>query len=323
MNVHESALSSSMQMYLVKIKRLDSEVNPVPLSLLAESLQISPVSVNEMCRKLDEMELIQYQPYKGASLTDEGNLQAEKILRRHRLWEVFLVEKLHFDYSTAHQMADDLEHATSKELADQLDEYLGCPKFNTEGKEIPTGDKTRRNIKTMKLSDLGVGSEGYYFSDELDENVAEFFSGVNLRKGKQLKVLGKTSNQMIILSGVESIHISREIAEKITVAESKTNPFNNSRDTTNKERPVQEKIIETKTLRDLKIGQTGVVVRVKGKGSIKQRMMDMGLVSGSEVKVIRVAPLGDPIEINLKGYNLSLRKSEAQDIVVEISGESK
>ena len=182
-------------------------------------------------------------------------------------------------------------------------------------------------MKTMKLSDLGVGSEGYYFSDELDENVAEFFSGVNLRKGKQLKVLGKTSNQMIILSGVESIHISREIAEKIAVAELETNTFNNSKDTcvdkTNKERTMQEETIEMKTLKDLKIGQTGVVVRVKGKGVIKQRMMDMGLVSGSEVKVIRVAPLGDPIEISLKGYNLSLRKSEAQDIVVEISGESK
>ena len=325
MNPHKSALSSSMQMYLVSIKRLDNEINPVPLSLLAESMNISPVSVNEMCRKLDEMELIQYQPYKGASLTDEGNLQAEKILRRHRLWEVFLVEKLHFDYPTAHQMADDLEHATSKELADQLDEYLGRPKSNTEGKEIPAGDRTRRNMKTMKLSDLGVGSEGYYFSDELDENIAEFFSDVNLRKGEQLKVLGKTSSQMIILAGVEPIHISREIAEKIAVAESETNAFNNSRDTSadknNKERPMQEKTIEMKTLKDLKIGQTGVVIRVKGKGSIKQRMMDMGLVSGSEVRVIRVAPLGDPIEISLKGYNLSLRKSEAQDIMVEISGE--
>ena len=86
---------------------------------------------------------------------------------------------------------------------------------------------------------------------------------------------------------------------------------------------MQEETIEMKTLKDLKIGQTGVVVRVKGKGVIKQRMMDMGLVSGSEVKVIRVAPLGDPIEISLKGYNLSLRKSEAQDIVVEISGEGE
>jgi len=327
MNSQKLELSSSMQMYLVKIKRMESEFNPVPLSLLAESLQISPVSANEMCRKLDEMELIRYQPYKGASLSDEGNLQAEKILRNHRLWEVFLVENLHFDYLTAHQMADDLEHATSKELADQLDEFLGCPKFNPEGKEIPAGDKAGRNIQTMKLSEMGVGSEGYYFSDELDENIAEFFSDVNLRKGERLKVLGKTSSQMIIQAGDEFIHLSREIAEKIATAKLETNTSNDSRDSavnkTNKEKAMQEKIIKKKTLKDLKIGQTGVVVRVKGKGSIKQRMMDMGLVPGSEVKVIRVAPLGDPIEIMIKGYNLSLRKSEAQDIEIETSGENE
>jgi len=327
MNSHESALSNSMQMYLVKIKRMESEVNPVPLSLLAESLQISPVSVNEMCRKLDEMELIRYQPYKGASLSEEGNLQAEKILRRHRLWEVFLVEKLHFDYLKAHQMADDLEHATSKELADQLDEFLGCPKFNPEGKEIPAGDAAVRNIQTMKLSEMGVGFEGYYFSDDLDESIADFFSDVNLRKGERLKVLGKTSSQMIILAGDELIHISREIAEKVVIAELEANAVNDSRNIAvekyNKERAMQGKVTEKKTLRDLKIGQSGVVVSVKGKGSIKQRMMDMGLVSGSEVKVIRVAPLGDPIEINLKGYNLSLRKSEAENIVVEIYGEDE
>ncbi|MCD6577631.1 MAG: FeoA domain-containing protein [Anaerolineaceae bacterium] len=327
MNSRELSLSSSMQMYLVKIKRLDSEVNPVPLSLLAESLQISPVSANEMCRKLDEMELIQYQPYKGASLTIEGNLRAEKILRRHRLWEVFLVEKLHFDSLTAHQMADDLEHATSKELADQLNKFLGCPKFNPEGKEIPAGDKASRKIQTIKLSEMGVGSEGYYFSDELDKNIAEFFSDVNLKKGERLKVLGKTSSQMIIQVEDEFIHISKEIAEKIAVAELETRASNNGKTSTvkktNKEKTMRKKIIKKITLKDLKIGQSGVVVHIKGKGSIKQRMMDMGLVSGSEVKVIRVAPLGDPIEIRLKGYNLSLRKSEAQDIEIEISGENE
>ena len=80
---------------------------------------------------------------------------------------------------------------------------------------------------------------------------------------------------------------------------------------------MQEKVIEKMTLKDLKIGQTGVVVSVKGKGFIKQRMMDMGLVPGSEVKVIRVAPLGDPIEITVRGYELFLRKDDAEMIEVE------
>jgi len=316
-----------MEMYLINIKRLGNEVDPVPLSLLAESLQISPVSVNEMCRKLDEIELIQYQPYKGATLTAKGNLHAEIIIRGHRLWEVFLVNNLHFDYLTAHQMADDLEHVTSKELANRLDKFLGYPKFNPEGKEIPTGERNSQKIRTLKLSEIGVGSKVYYFSDELNGTIAEFLSDVNLRKGEQIKVLGKTSKKMIVLAGNEPIHISRVIAEKIAVVELETNQpveIGAAKSQINKkEKNMQKKIIKTKTLKDLKTGQKGMVVSVKGKGSIKQRMMDMGLVSGSEVKVIRVAPLGDPIEISLKGYNLSLRKSEAKDIRVEVSEETE
>ncbi|MEA3396612.1 MAG: FeoA family protein, partial [Chloroflexota bacterium] len=72
-------------------------------------------------------------------------------------------------------------------------------------------------------------------------------------------------------------------------------------------------------LHELKVGQRGVIVHVSGKGSTKRRMMDMGLVPGSEVQVVRVAPLGDPIEFTVKGYSLSLRKSEANNVQVEIS----
>ena len=72
-------------------------------------------------------------------------------------------------------------------------------------------------------------------------------------------------------------------------------------------------------LHELKVGQRGVIIHVSGKGPIKRRMMDMGLVPGSEVQVVRVAPLGDPVEFTVKGYSLSLRKSEASNIQVEIS----
>ena len=71
-------------------------------------------------------------------------------------------------------------------------------------------------------------------------------------------------------------------------------------------------------LEKLEIGQKGTIISLTGKGPIKQRMMDMGLVPGSEVEIIRVAPLGDPIEINLKGYNLSLRRNEAKNVMVEV-----
>lgn len=72
------------------------------------------------------------------------------------------------------------------------------------------------------------------------------------------------------------------------------------------------------SLDQLKVGQAGTVVRVGGAGPGRRRMMDMGLVTGAEIKMVRVAPLGDPIEFEVKGYNLSLRKSEARDITVEV-----
>ena len=114
-------LSDSMQMYLVTIARLRDNGNPVPLSLLADTLSISPVSVNEMCRKLQDQGLVVYQPYRGALLTDVGDERACHILRRHRLWEVFLVDKLGFDYDEAHNVACQLEHATPDAVADRLD----------------------------------------------------------------------------------------------------------------------------------------------------------------------------------------------------------
>ena len=79
-----------------------------------------------------------------------------------------------------------------------------------------------------------------------------------------------------------------------------------------------ETAVQHVPLNELRVGQRGIVVRVGSKGPVKRRMMDMGLVPGSEVSVRRVAPLGDPIEFTVKGYSLSLRKSEAQDIQVEV-----
>lgn len=82
--------------------------------------------------------------------------------------------------------------------------------------------------------------------------------------------------------------------------------MNNNNELKNEELPLSK----------LKKGQKGIVVRVGGKGAVKRRMMDMGLVPGSEIRVVRIAPFGDPIEFNVKGYSLSLRKSEAKDIIV-------
>ena len=131
------ALSESMETYLITIARLRVDDQPVPLSQLAEVLSISPVSVNEMCRKLQDQGFALYQPYKGVLLTPEGEKRAFYTLRRHRLWEVFLVQKLKFNFVEAHEAACQLEHSTPNLVADRLEVYLDYPATNPEGEPIP------------------------------------------------------------------------------------------------------------------------------------------------------------------------------------------
>ena len=318
-NASTLSLSNSMQMYLVKIKRLESDSKPVPLSVLADSLNISPVSVNEMCRKLDEMDLVQYVPYKGALLTKQGDHQAQTILRRHRLWEVFLVNKLRFKYEQAHEMADILEHATPKELADRLDAYLDFPRLNPDGKPIPAGDDAPPQIEQTQLTDLPAGASATYSINGTDAVAAEFFRANGIASGAALFILARSEKFILIRIGQQSLHLSTQIAQGVRVFADPLVQEHTLKQTIDsyKERNMENTQTKTRTLKDLKVGESGVVVRVAGSGSVKQRMMDMGLVPGSQVTVVRVAPLGDPIEFTLKGYNLSLRKSEAKDIFIE------
>lgn len=328
------SISESVQMYLVKIKRLEDEMNPVPLSYLADSLSISPVSVNEMCRKMQEQNLIDYQPYKGASLTPEGDREALLILRRHRLWEVFLVDHLKFSISQAHEMADALEHATSQELADRLDSFLGNPAVSPEGKDIPAGDGELLQIASYPLFSLTVGQAGYCLLDGVNEGVRDYLAQVGLHQGQEITLVGKTDGLVLLQTGQVHLSLSRQIAETIRVIKQKTsNPNGNGgqiieeRSSIEKEIDVSEQnkltAISHISLEKLKIGQRGTVVSISGKGPIKQRMMDMGLVPGSQVEVVRVAPLGDPMEIRLKGYNLSVRRNEAKSILIEINTEDE
>ena len=325
-------ISESAQMYLVKIKRLEEEMNPVPLSFLAESLSISPVSVNEMCRKMQEQDLIDYQPYKGASLTPAGDREALQVLRRHRLWEVFLVDHLRFSYEQAHELADALEHVTPGELADRLDFFLGNPRVSPDGKDIPAGGENLVNIATYALTSLTVGQSGYCLLEGVETNVREFLAQSGLRPGQEFTLAGKTEGLLLLQVGQAHLSLSTAIAQNIQVI--KARPENQSND---EYRPIEQEIKPQKennvtnqsdtaavtqiSLDKLKIGQRGMVVKVSGKGPVKQRLMDMGLVPGSTVEVVRVAPLGDPVELRLKGYNLSVRRNEAKSILVEIGTE--
>jgi len=309
-------LSESMQMYLVTIARLRADGQPVPLSELADALSISPVSVNEMCRKLQEQGLVAYRPYKGASLTPEGERQAYYTLRRHRLWEVFLVEKLGFDYAQAHEAACQLEHATPNLLADRLDVFLGYPLVNPAGEFIPRADGSLPARSLLPLAVLSAGQRAYIVRSDAGEAARKFLEERGARPGAALTVVATAEDGLLMQVGETHLSLARTLAEMVYVEmeESLTRP---GPDEGEQEGADARNLPTRVPLHELQVGQRGIVVRVGGKGPVRRRMMDMGLVTGAEVKVVRVAPLGDPVEFEVKGYSLSLRKSEARNIIVE------
>ena len=322
-----SPLSESVQMYLVTIARLRMDGKPVPLSQLAGALSISPVSVNEMCRKLQDQGLVVYRPYKGASLTPEGERRAYYILRRHRLWEVFLVEKLVFEYAQAHDAACQLEHATPNSMADRLDAFLGYPSVNPEGEPIPRIDGSLPARSLLPLAALSAGQRAHVVRCDVDEATRAFLDERCVRPGATLAVVAMAEDSLLVQVGETHVSLARALAEAVQVETKKVVPeaavapvrsdLSDLDEEEQKDAGMQG-MLKRVPLHELKVGQRGIVVRVGGQGPVRRRMMDMGLVTGAEVKVVRVAPLGDPVEFEVKGYSLSLRKSEACDVTVEV-----
>lgn len=146
--------------YLKTIYYLEArQAGEVTTNALAEMTATKAASVTDMLRKLADKQLIHYRKYQGVRLTEEGMRLALKIIRRHRLWEVFLVEKLGFGWDQVHDMAEELEHVRSDELVERLDQFLAHPQFDPHGDPIPTPTGSMPPMVYQKLSDIPTGSE--------------------------------------------------------------------------------------------------------------------------------------------------------------------
>ena len=133
------------------------QAGEVSTNALAEMTATKAASVTDMLRKLSDKQLIHYKKYQGVRLTEEGERLALQVIRRHRLWEVFLVEKLGFGWDAVHEIAEELEHVRSAELVSRLDTFLGCPQFDPHGDPIPTPTGDMPETGYRKLSDATAG----------------------------------------------------------------------------------------------------------------------------------------------------------------------
>ena len=131
-------LTTAEENYLKAIYHLsDGGKKSVSTNDVAGEMNTKPASVSDMLRKLGEKEVIEYRKYYGVNITDEGKKRALQTIRKHRLWEVFLVEKLNFAWDEVHEVAEELEHIQSPLLIQRLDAFLNYPKFDPHGDPIP------------------------------------------------------------------------------------------------------------------------------------------------------------------------------------------
>ncbi len=183
--------SSTEENYIKAIYKLEEGQvkNAVTTNDIAARLSMQPATVTDMIKKLAEKKLITYKKYYGVSLTEKGKTIALDIIRKHRLWEVFLVKKLKFKWDEVHDIAEQLEHINSDELIQKLDDFLENPKFDPHGDAIPDRDG---KIKTIKSIPLSIASKKltYIFSgvSNHETRFLQHLTNLNLSLGNTIDV---------------------------------------------------------------------------------------------------------------------------------------
>lgn len=151
-------LTYSEENYLKTIYHLSiNHKKGVSTNAIALRIETKASSVTDMIKKLDEKNLVVYQKYQGVRLTDSGLMAAKMIVRKHRLWEVFLVDKLGFNWDEVHEVAEELEHIKSEQLVNKLDVFLGFPTEDPHGDPIPNAKGEVKSIEKKLLSEIEIG----------------------------------------------------------------------------------------------------------------------------------------------------------------------
>jgi len=190
--------SISIEDYLGAIYRLQQSAETLlPVSELQEFFEFSPISIHEMVQKLESLGLAEYQPYRGVKLTEKGSESAQSLVRRHRIWEVFLADELHVPMGEAHQLAGDLEHAAPDWITERLFEHLGEPDFCPHGSKI--GDLAAPSSE-IRLEGFLVGQPMVVTKIYPEKKIVlEQASNLGLIPGKRITLLIKNENESRVL----------------------------------------------------------------------------------------------------------------------------
>lgn len=213
--------SASKENYLKAIFHLQIQDGVVTTNELAEELQTRAASVTDMLKKLKDQKLLIYERYRGFKLSAEGRKVAVQIIRKHRLWELFLVEKLEFGWDEVHEIAEELEHISSKKLIDRLDEYLGFPKADPHGDPIPDSNGKIERVEQVNLLELPLNQWAQVSGvTNQSPEILDLLRHKNLAIGTRLEIKKKFSfdNSLEVrIKNQPSVTISEEVAKNIFV----------------------------------------------------------------------------------------------------------
>ena len=183
--------SQAEENYLKTIYNLESrQGSEVSTNLIASKANTKASSVTDMLKKLAAKDLVQYKKYQGVHLTELGRKSALKVIRKHRLWESFLVQKLNFKWDEVHDIAEQLEHVKSEVLIEKLDAFLKYPKLDPHGDPIPDAHGRTILNKTVVISAMKIGSAGVFVGvRDSSSEFLQYLNKKNLALGDKIKVI--------------------------------------------------------------------------------------------------------------------------------------
>ncbi|WP_040280643.1 metal-dependent transcriptional regulator [Psychroserpens damuponensis] len=192
--------------------------NMVNTNAIAESLETKASSVTDMVKKLAEKDYLNYKKYQGVILTEKGRQVAVNIIRKHRLWEVFLVEKLNFTWDEVHEVAEHLEHIKSDKLINELDSFLEFPTHDPHGDPIPDKNGIFNTIDKISLSQANIGNTYKCIGvEDSSTNFLQYLDSNNIGLGTTITVLHKEpfDNSVKIKLHTKEMVVSQNVAKNL------------------------------------------------------------------------------------------------------------
>lgn len=212
-------LSESTEMYLKAMAEM-SDHDVVAIARLAERLGVTPVSANEMMRRLGEQGLVSHTPYKGVNLTKKGREVACNVLRRQRLWECFLYDHLKIEWSMVYEFACSLEHATAPEVTEALAGFLGDPKTCPRGNPIPAADGSFKPLDAIPLSEVKLGETAHVLAvNATATDVLKYLQEKNILPGRDVTVveIAPMQGPLVLRVAEKDVALGLSVAEFVLV----------------------------------------------------------------------------------------------------------